>query len=426
MNNSNNFKKTVIKDTFSEIYEKFNKLSDEIKRYILITKNYRGVIDRLNGEVIIFNENDEVLKCTWMTPKITYASTHCYVKRDIQSSITIDKKHKKIYYWFGKNFILDSYYELIFNYLNIDWYKNIPQSVFYHCLTETMLKKIIFNEVTNPEKFYKAYMSISLKINKKSNISWKLIRDALNINYNGSWYKNVSIQKIISCTTNPNLALKKYINCNDDENINLFKDILVDAEILGVKINPNWSVKRMQAEHTKMTENINKILIASKSNNIIPYKEIENINYPNKSVNILKSDMDVYNEGTTMHHCLYTSYYSQIVNKEYFAFSAYYPERCTIGVKYNPMSNKFILDQIYKKFDQPVMPETKEYFEDWINSDNMQLFFAKNYYLDIFKVNETLAKRSKIIDNNDVELRLDNFLGYTDHHYTEYNHLNAI
>ena len=76
--NNNEFKKTILKDTFTEVYEKFNKLSDEIKRYILITKNYKGLINKLEGEVIVFNENDEVLKCTWLYPRITYSSNHYY------------------------------------------------------------------------------------------------------------------------------------------------------------------------------------------------------------------------------------------------------------------------------------------------------------------------------------------------------------
>lgn len=401
--NNNEFKKTILKDTFTEVYEKFNKLPDEIKRYILITKNYKGLINELGGEVIIFNENDEVLKCTWLYPRITYSSNHYYVKRNIQASITIDKKHKKIYYWTGKNYILESpYYELIFKYLNIDWHKNIPRSVFDHAITETMLKKIIFNEVTNPEKFYKAYMSISLKINKKSNISWKLVRDALDLSYNRFWGNTIPVQRVIKNTTNPNLALNKYINCKDSESLQLFKDILVDAEILGVKINPKWSNKRMQEEHTKMTKNINKMIIGSRSNDVIPYKEVEYIKYPNESVRILNSEIDVYNEGVTMHHCLYNSYYNSIVNKSYFAFSAYFPERCTIGIRYNSINNNFIVDQIYKNFDQPVTTDTKKYFEEWINSDDMQKFFIKNYYLDITKVSETLNSRKKRIDVDEI------------------------
>lgn len=406
-NFDNNFKKTILEDTFSEKYHAFENLPLELKKYLYISGNYMvsSIIEKPSGHIKVINENEEVIKYTFFNCNVDYKSNNFFIKRDIISSITINKIKKEIYFWKGENNILNGLFSEIFKYLNITWCDSIPYNILKLCMTKTMFKNIIFNKVTNPEKFYKAYMSISLKINKSKNVSWRLVKEYIEFRNRLEWYNYtyIPINIIINNTTNINLTLKKLLsiyknsdnngneycednNLNRESNI-LFKDLLKDAQILGKKVNPIWSHKRMQAEHTNMTIKINEMFIKYKHdvNKIedISYKGIENIAFPNNTVKLLKNELDVFTEAATMHHCLYNSYYKKIAHKDYFAFSANFPERCTIGVTYNTVNNKFIIDQIYKNYDEPVTIETRKYFETWINSDDMQKFFINNYYLNI-------------------------------------------
>lgn len=380
-------KKTIIKDTFSsDSFNGFLKQSEEIKRYNYVVNCYRH-----DGYVIIANEDDDLLKYTYLYKRLCYVKKRFFTKSEIRASFSFYKKTKTVKIWCGFDLFKSSpIYTDIFKYLNITWINEIDKSVISKCLNKTIFSNIISGRITNQKQFFQKYMSISLKIPKKEMVSWKLVKNALSkFCPHGNEY---IIPLVISNVTNINLGLKKINELNKNSNsieYNLYIDTLKDAEILGNKINPNWSLKRMQYEHTLMTEKLNKFLIDSKSNNAIYMVNIDSLlKYPNDTVNLLYSESSVFQEGMTMHHCLYTSYWRLIKEKSYFAFSAEYPERCTIGV-YRTSKGDFAIDQIYQKYDRMVSDTTYEYFANWIKSDYMQKFLSNNYLLTKPKENVT-------------------------------------
>lgn len=400
-------KKTIIKDTFTtDEFTDFQNQSEEIKRYKYIVNNYGH-----EGIIILINEDDDLLKYTYLNKKLFYVKKRFFTKSEIRTSFTLYKKNKTVKIWCGFDHIKSSpIFNEIFKYLNITWINEIHNAVISKCLNKTLFTNIITGKITNQKQFFQKYMSISLKIPKKEMVSWKLMKDAL---MKCCPYGNeYTIKLVINNVTNINLGLKKLNELldlreqgavfveNDVPEYHTYIDTLKDAEILGKKVNPNWSSKRMQYEHTLMTEQINKLLMTNKANNAIYMVNTDSLlYYPNNTVRLLDTELDVFQEGLTMHHCLYTSYWTSIKNKNYFAFSAEYPERCTIGVRHT-IKGEFIIDQIYKKYDANVTQETRDYFNNWIKSENMQKFLETNYLVtepkDYIKVEDTMNTLSNL------------------------------
>lgn len=376
-------KKTIIKDTFTtDGFTEFLNQSEEIKRYNYITKGYRH-----KGNVIVANDDDETLKFTSINKCLYYVHNRFFIKSDIYYSFTLYKKTKTAKVWCGFDAIkLRAEFNEIFKYLNITWINEIDVSVINKCLTKTLFCDIISGKITNQSQFFKKYMSISLKIPKKEKASWKLMKESLTKCSSLCIRNDISL--VVNNVKNINLGLKKFNdlfiedkNClfHCKKEYPLFMDALKDAEILGVKINPKWSDKRLRNEHTLMTQKINKFLIDEKSEKAIPFIGDDILlSYPNDTVKILDSESSVFQEALNMHHCLYTSYWTLICGKGYFAFSAKYPERCTIGVHRN-WNGEFVIDQICGNYDKKVSNETYEYFNRWVKSENMQNFFKINY-----------------------------------------------
>lgn len=392
-------KKTIIFDSYNNCkLDDFWESSDEIKRY-----KYFNKYERHRGDIKMFNEDDEVLNYSERIKELKYNSKshNFYTKTTFSFSMTYYKKTKKLMIWCGKEnkFKDRHFYTELFKYLHIDWYIQIPNRILNAFLTKTLLTKIISGKITNPEMFYKNIMQISYKITKKDNISWKAFRWAL------TELKYISINDVLNQFTNPSLTLELLMNGKLDESyLVLLQDTINDAIVLNKKINIQWSYKRLQYEHTKMTQEINGMLIDSKNNAKLNFIDIDKINFPNSYVKLIDNEAMCFNEGKIMSHCLYNSYWDMIRKKEYFAFSIDFPERCTLGVSHNNYYGTFHLNQIYLAYDRLVKDETRKLFTDWILTEEMQAFFKKNYMIDTIPIidyddneSECLVQYSEVI-----------------------------
>lgn len=136
------------------------------------------------------------------------------------------------------------------------------------------------------------------------------------------------------------------------------RDIIDQAYLLGVKLNPRWSEKRFYEEHQKLTY----ILMQSEleRKNCLPVWDLPKdfSGYPGigEDVKFLNDERAIFEEGTFMHHCLYTNYWRKIRNKEYIAFNVKLPsgDKATLGIRRNSYEGIWQFDQCYKKYDAPV------------------------------------------------------------------------
>jgi hypothetical protein len=85
-----------------------------------------------------------------------------------------------------------------------------------------------------------------------------------------------------------------------------------------------------------------------------------------EGITLIKSNLELFEEGTTMKHCVYTNYERFVRSKEYYVFR-YDREgvRATVGVKmqeYHP-----IIDQMYGIGNTHIDQEHKDYVQEWLN-----------------------------------------------------------
>ena len=133
-----------------------------------------------------------------------------------------------------------------------------------------------------------------------------------------------------------------------------FYDLLHSAMKLDEVVDFSWSDKRIAEEHLRQTRQLMSEELAAKE-----HKPVYNTylsNYDN--IKLLNTEQEVYMEGMTMHHCLYTCYWSRIKSRQYIAFHMKSPEDCTFSVRI--IDDKPYLDQIYLAYDRRVQDETKE------------------------------------------------------------------
>ena len=232
-----------------------------------------------------------------------------------------------------------------------DWIKNEYEKKHIHgkVLSNSVVRDILAGKLTNVEIVVKTY----LKTLHLKDIDWKVYVKYL------STFDNVPVYWLKACTTDVNEAMKKIIEGQPYH----FKDMVKQALSLGRTINPKWSEKRMDEEHTNMTHLLMKKEIDHKEQ--IPiYKECPVFDYP---CHILNTEKEVFEEGLDMHHCIYTNYWSRIKNKNYIGLSFMEPERFTLGLKRT--NGKFEFDQAYLIYDKEIGQASIDMINKFLNDD---------------------------------------------------------
>lgn len=128
------------------------------------------------------------------------------------------------------------------------------------------------------------------------------------------------------------------------EILSIFSDLANDCAVLDKKMNPSWSLKRMHQEHSKFTHE--RMILERGTMSDTPIYELEG-EQPDFSAfgiegQIINNEMDAYEEGEAMHHCLYTCYYSSIKKREYIGLSIKFPERITVGIRADSARRAYI------------------------------------------------------------------------------------
>lgn len=266
--------------------------------------------------------------------------------------VKMNKAHKFLYKKETGNIISMYRRELMMKDLctlaRFDWLKNEYENRHIHeqVLSNSIMRDILLGKLTNAEDIVKRY----LKTLKLKNIHWKSYVQYLwaDCSYPINWLQH--------STTDVNMAME--VLSEGEEKLDIFNDMVIQALMLSVKVNPKWSLKRMRQEHIQMTQTLMKDELKNKEQ-IPVYEEPPLINFDCK---LLNTEKDVFTEGCEMHHCIYTNYLKRIQNRTYIAFSFTSPERFTLGLKRT--AEGFEYDQAYCRYDEPL--DTK--YMDTVNA----------------------------------------------------------
>lgn len=147
---------------------------------------------------------------------------------------------------------------------------------------------------------------------------------------------------------------------------------------LNKKVNFSWSSNKFRDINVQWSRELMRKDIEKRNPKDI-YKNKELI----KGAKLLSSERDVFEEGMTMHHCVYTNYWGLIESGKYVALhlnSTVNPSGITLGVQvmydYNNKDNiisKLLFDQAFYAYDKMLSTEDSQMCKDYLidNEDNL-------------------------------------------------------
>ena len=235
--------------------------------------------------------------------------------------------------------LLDS----ILSLFDITWTRDLKHGLKKYIIKSCIFKAVITGRVYSEETLVKR---IASQIYRIRNVEWRVLKDYLcqEIQHKFSLYDLNAFTRDLN--TSLKIITQIYADRADNNEmywrIETIKDTLKNAVILGRVIDLKWSVKRMNQEHVKMTREIGLLDMKAKSEQPIHDEIVEA-----DGIRMLNSEKEIFMEGMTMSHCIYTNYFRSIVRGQYLAFHMSYPEDCTIGVRCDKDGKPF-LDQAYR------------------------------------------------------------------------------
>lgn len=226
---------------------------------------------------------------------------------------------------------------LTYGFRKLEFLRDTPKGIsptIINMINKRTLRSILCGNITSQEALYKTY----IKTTYHTQIPWKLYREYLKCPY------HISIYNILCYTKNPQVSLKAWVDVSVTGNyqtVDLLRDVLNCAAQLQQKVDLSWSEKRLAYEHQQQIYKLNALVVSSKDTTPmwegIPETE---------EVHPLLSERDVFTEATAMQHCLYTNYYTQMLNNKYIAFSITPKNedmaRATLGINVIQSSNVIV------------------------------------------------------------------------------------
>ena len=324
----------------------------------------------------ILSVKEESIYCALKVVSVARSGRKFYKKSEIREYLYIGPSEVNI-----KRSSYDEI-EFLLQLAQIDWFKDIPQHVTHrYFLSSSILKSILVRTIYNEETFYKAIAKRIYHID----ISWRAMKK-----FCESEYLHINLVDVFAFCVRPERGLMRFMEAPFELRQEMI-DMLTMAVQLNQMIDFCWSEARIHEEHQKQIEIKQAAEIARKSRTPI----YNGFDTPD-NIKLLNTELDVFMEGTRMHHCLYSCYWNRIKSHKFIAFHMTVPEDCTFSVilcndkhpileqchlKHNRSVSKETRDQILK-FIEDNSSQLKEMFNQKVEEDSFDLFAPIHVDLD--------------------------------------------
>jgi hypothetical protein len=132
------------------------------------------------------------------------------------------------------------------------------------------------------------------------------------------------------------------------------RDLFDQARILNRKIKMSWSDRKIHDMHMKWTEEIQAFKTRNCSDNLI-WKNIPELPH---GVELLNSERRIAEEGTKMHHCIYTNYKHPLEYRNAIAFHVHGDNPYTV-MFYKYYNEEWCFNQAYHAWNKSLSQEEK-------------------------------------------------------------------
>ena len=269
-----------------------------------------------------------------------------YPKLKTKKGFTLDSKGK-LKIWFGSNMQNSQHLYDVLVALKHDWFVN--DSFLWGFMTKTLYEKILTGKITNPIDFLSGYLKLS-----RIKASPKLLYDVCKRRgfSKAALLKNAAVAKDFNHFLEWEMGREMSLSGDTPG------DMIRQALILDKKIDFKWSPRRLEEEHRNWTREIMKIEADSIPDcKVNHYDMIRHLLPP--YFEPLETQKRVFEEGSTMQHCVYTNYWKNIAEGTYMAFHVELNgEKATYGmiISYDGLRS----NQLYGFRNSPVSPAMRE------------------------------------------------------------------
>lgn len=280
-----------------------------------------------------------------------------YIKRITKDGFTIDEKGK-VKFWFNKSIFQMPFINEVFKHFNFNWL----DVKLYSFITKGIFEKMIAGKITNNTDVCKAYIK-AMRLNCSPALFLQLFQTS-----------SISKQDFLrqaSVAKDVNHFIEYLLLPNDTRSYLVYEDMIKEAQILEKKIDFKWSQKRLIEEHKAWTEQIMQVEIDALDDVVIPNTEKFD-RYTPQQFKLLKTQKEVFYEGKTMKHCVYTAYWSSIKNNRYLAYHIdLNGEEATLGV--NIYDDKLVYNQCYSKYNGSISSAMNTLIKQFVEELNEQV-----------------------------------------------------
>jgi hypothetical protein len=284
-----------------------------------------------------------------------------YAKRVTRDGFTITEKGK-LSVWFGKSIFQVPHITDVFKHFNFNWFSD----KLYGFVTKGIFEKMMSGKITNNLDLCKAYIK-AMRLNCSPALFLQLFTSNEVMISKSDFLRQASVAKDI------NHLIEYLMNENKEvtyEKHHMFNDMIKEAQILEKKIDYTWSFNRLKEEHKKWTEEIMKVEIDSLED--VPVKNIEKyVRYTPFNFRLLTTQKEVFYEGKTMKHCVYTSYWNSIKEGRYLAYHVMLgEEEATLGMYIDNDCIRY--NQCYTKYNQAISSKMHTLVKNFVDNLNDQ------------------------------------------------------
>ncbi len=251
--------------------------------------------------------------------KVKKSKNGFYRQNTQKYGFTLDQKGK-LSIWFGKNIFELPGITDVFNELNLNWFnRNLTLYV-----TKGIAEKMLTGKITNNLDLVKAYIKVA-----RLTCSPKILCDYLCRAVPSKPY----LLSILSVAKDQNHAIEYLISVTDgDTHSYVVNDMIKQAQILDRKIDFKWSKSRLHEEHQKWTKEIMDVEVSSMQDETAE-GSVKYLGFKRPGFTLLTTKKELYAEGKTMNHCVYTNYWNSVRHGNYLVYHVEWQgETATLGL----------------------------------------------------------------------------------------------
>jgi hypothetical protein len=333
----------------------FLAMPDGIKKNIVYNRSFSG---NHASKANILIKDDGTIHYSHNTYKLSKGVKY-FLKPNSKSGFTVEP-NGRMRLWFNAKLQTIPFIDEVLKHLKREW----VQSCYLQYITPSLLGKIIVGKITNPHDLCKAILKM-YRVQGSPALLSKCI--TANTFFNKSTL-------LLGIKTAKNLDhFFEYLQDNSLDHT--YSDLCQQAIILERKVDFKWSQKRMTEEHKMWTREIMDIEADSLSTDKLQWLDKLRTHTP-EGFTLIDSEREMYAEGKTMSHCVFTNYWSSVRHEMYVVYNITYSGGTyTLGLNYDQKELKF--NQLYGPHNTQAPAELHEYVKRWLYNTNKQLLKTK-------------------------------------------------